>query len=130
MRDDGFTLLEVLVAFLIAALALGVLFRAAVEGQTESGIAARYQEALSRARSHLAAEAAGPPRAGDQSGDDGGGFRWRLRTVQLQEGAPTPNGPAPALFAVGVAVSWAAGGRERSVQLDTRRVGLAPPKPP
>lgn len=131
MRDSGFTLLEVLIAFLIAALALGVLFRSAVEGQTAANVGARYAEALSRARSHLAAtDAAGPPRAGDQGGDDGGGFHWRVRTTPLREGRPGPGGFAPALFAVSVAVSWTADGRERAVQLDTRRVGLAPPRPP
>ena len=130
-RAAGFTLIEVLVAFLIAALALGVLFRGAVEGQAAAGTAARYQEALSRARSHLAAaEAAGPPSAGDQQGDDGGGFRWRMRTVPLQAGAAAAGGPAPALFAVSVAVSWQADGRERAIQLDTRRLGTAPPPPP
>lgn len=127
----GFTLLEVLIAFLIAALALGVLFRGAVEGQATSRTAFRYEEALSRARSHLAAmDAAGPPRAGDQQGDDGGGFRWRLRITPLQAAAPGVNGLAPMMFAVRVAISWEADGRERTVQLDTRRLGVAPPRPP
>ena len=131
MRSSGFTLLEVLIAFLIAALALGVLFRGAVEGQAASSVSARYAEALTRARSHLAAaEAAGPPRAGDQSGDDGGGFRWRLRTSPISEGVPGPNGVTPMLFSMSVAVAWTAAGRERAVQLETRRLGIAPPKPP
>lgn len=124
-------MLEVLIAFVIAAMALAVLFRGAVEGQAAGAVAARYTEALSRARSRLAAvEAAGPPVAGDQQGDDGSGFRWRVRTTLLQAGAPGQAGVAPALYAVGVAVAWTADGRERSVQLDTRRLGAAPPPPP
>ena len=130
-REQGFTLLEVLVAFLIAALALGVLFRAAAESEASAGASARYAEALSRARSRLAAvDGAGPPVAGDQQGDDGGGYRWRVRTTPLQTGAPAASGLAPMLFGVSVAVSWQAGGQERSVQLDTRRLGVAPPRQP
>ena len=127
----GFTLLEVLIAFLIAALALGVLFRGAVESQAASSTAARYGEALSRARSRLAAlDAAGPPRAGDQEGDDGGGFRFRVRTTPLEAGPLTAAGIASMLYAVSVAISWNTDERIRTVQFDTRRLGPAPPKPP
>lgn len=129
-RDRGFTLLEVLIAFIIAALALGVLFRAAVENRAGTGIAAAYQEALARARSRLAALDAGPIAGQDRQGDDGGGFRWRVRVAALQVGAAAAGGPAPMLFAVDVGVSWVFDGRERSVQLETRRLGLAPPRPP
>ena len=48
--DRGFTLLEVLVAFIIAALALGVLFQGGIGGLTTANAAARYDEALSRAQ--------------------------------------------------------------------------------
>ena len=129
--EGGFTLLEVLIAFLIAALALSVLFQGAVQSRAAVGIAARYGEALSRARSHLAAlDAAGPPRAGDQQGDDGGGYRFRARTAPLETGAARPGGAAPMLFSVAVSVSWETDGRTRTVQLDTRRLGAAPPRPP
>lgn len=128
--EAGFTLLEVLVAFLIAAMALAVLFRATVESRTNEAVAARYQEALSRARSRLAATEAAPLTAGDRQGDDGGGFRWRVRTVALEAGNPSATALAPALFSVSVAVSWTVDGRDRTVQLETRRVGTAPPPPP
>lgn len=128
--EAGFTLLEVLIAFLIAAGALTMLFRATVEGQSNATVAAQYQEALSRARSRLAAvEATGAIVAGDQQGDDGGGFRWRVRTTPVLTGAPSA-GPAPVLLAVSVAVSWTLAGRERTVQLDTQRLGAAPAPPP
>lgn len=89
--ERGFTLLEVLVAFAIAALALTVLFRATGSGLGSARAASRYEEAVVRARSHLAAighDAALV--AGDASGDDGGGFQWRLSVRPLASLAPPP----------------------------------------
>ncbi|MFC7739021.1 prepilin-type N-terminal cleavage/methylation domain-containing protein [Roseomonas sp. GCM10028921] len=127
-RQAGFTLLEVLVAFLIAAMALAVLLHTAVEGQIAAEAAARYQEGLSRARSRLAATEAVPLQPGDRQGEDGGGYRWRVRISLLAEGAPAREGPpAPALYSISVAVAWGSG---RSVQLETRRLGLSAPRAP
>jgi len=129
--NHGFTLLEVLIAALIAAMSLAVLFRGTVEGQAAGSIAARYTEALSRARSRLAAlDAVGPLAAGDQQGDDGGGFHWRVRITPLAAGQPSATELPPALFTVNVSVSWTTDGRDRVVQLDTRRLGNAPPRQP
>jgi len=129
--EAGFTLLEVLIAFAIAAAALAVLFRTAVEGETAAGIAARTQEALSRARSRLAAAEAGPLLAGERGGDDGGGYRWRVRVAPVAEGAPARDGPpGPTLYAVAVAVSWGEGRAARGVTLETRRLGPPAPRPP
>ena len=129
--DRGFTLLEVLIAALIAAMAVAVLFRGTVEGEVIGNVAAKYTEALSRARSRLAAvDAVGSLTAGDQQGDDGGGFRWQVRTTQLAAGRPSASELPPALYAVRVSVSWTTNGRERAVELNTRRLGIAPPRQP
>ena len=79
-REAGFTLLEVMVAFIIAALACIVLYRAGFTGAAAAVTAARYQEAVVRAQSHLAA--IGPLmklQTEQLSGDDGGGFHWQIR---------------------------------------------------
>ena len=135
MRDErGFTLLEVLVAFIIAALALGALYQGTLGGLLAARVAGQTQEALSRARSRLAEIGHGAPlRAGEQQGDDGGGYRWRLRiapiaTAPLARGdaATVARGPRAALYAVTVWIGW--DGRE--VRLDGAAVAAAPPPAP
>jgi general secretion pathway protein I len=139
-QAGGFTLLEVLVALVIAALALGVLFSGAVTGLRSAQLSGDYASAVSRARSHLAAVGIGAPlAAGTQEGDDGGGFRWRvsirpLATITLaQQSGALGNGGRPpriALYAVSVVISWTKDGGERHMELDTQRIGTAPAATP
>src|SRR5713226_7483329 len=80
----GFTLLEVVVALAIAALALVGLFRAGSGGVLAVDVAGRVDEAIERAQSHLAEfgrVAAITPV--ETAGDDGDGYRWRVRTRSL-----------------------------------------------
>ena len=90
-RDSGFTLLETLVAFLIAALAMGALMQGAAGGLQATRVAGHTQETLSRARSRLAAAALAPV-PGEQQGDDGGGYAWRVTTACCMEVACGPAG--------------------------------------
>jgi general secretion pathway protein I len=138
-RQAGFTLLEVLIAFIIAAVALGALFGGAADGLRASRIALGVEEAVVRARSHLAASAA-DPLPGDEQGDDGSGFRWRVRIVKVDSvkppapapqplGQPRPPSLAPltTLYAITVWISWREAGQVREVRLDSE--GLSPPPP-
>ncbi len=123
-------LLEVLVAFVIAALALGELFTVAASDLRAVHVAGSYEEALSRARSHLAATGPdGRLAAGEQTGDDGGGYHWAVRVTPAAV-SPSPGEPRAALYAVSVAVSWHDGEQSRVVRLDTERVAPAPPPRP
>ena len=84
-REAGFTLLEVLVAFIIAALALAALFSGALGGLRAAATSGRYLEAVSRAESHLAAATTGDAlAAGDRQGDEGAGFHWHVRIAPAQ----------------------------------------------
>jgi general secretion pathway protein I len=135
--EAGFTLLEVVIAFAIAALALGVLYQGALVGLRSAAIAGRTEEAVSRARSHLAALGHGTPLApGDQEGDDGGGYRWHTRITTLAtararagetlDGEEAIRRPVT-LYAVNVAITWRQDGRERQVELDSRRLAVGAP---
>ena len=120
-------MLEVLIAFVIAILALGVIINAATGSLRASQIAQRYDEATVRAQSRLAeAVAGGALTPGEREGSDGGGYRWRVR-VTLAPGAdsqPASGGAASdVLYSVTVWITWRDGARTRDVRLDTERIG-------
>jgi general secretion pathway protein I len=135
MAEAGFTLLEVLVALVIASLALGALFLAAGTGLRTAALSGHYAQAVSRAKSHLAAVGVGTPlMAINQTGEDGGGFRWRL-SIRPEATATLDNSsgalgvitvPRIALYAVSVTITWGMDGGPRSFELDTQRIGAAP----
>jgi general secretion pathway protein I len=134
-RQHGFTLIEVLVAFAIAAMALGLLFQAASSSGGATRQAGNYEEAVSRAKSHMAAVGRDSDIApGEQGGDDGGGYRWRVKITpsavaqppqgaqpQAPQGAQPPNSRL-VLYDVEISVSWADGGRSRAVVLHSQRL--------
>jgi general secretion pathway protein I len=136
-RAAGFTLIEVLVAFVIAALALGVLYEGAGDGLRAGQRAGRVVEALSLARSHIAALGAGPLVAGEQAGADGGGYRWRGRVTQLAAHplggsglAATAQGPRLVLYGIAVREEWTGDRGTQAVTLQSERLALAAPPPP
>jgi prepilin-type N-terminal cleavage/methylation domain-containing protein len=129
----GFTLLEVIVALIIAGMAAMALFEATANGLHATQTAARYDQAIVRAKSRLAAATQGTKLApGDWRGDDGGGFRWRLRVAPLATASISPFGAAGSpvaasfhvvLYTVSVWIGWNDGGTAREVQLETEQVG-------
>ncbi len=120
-RPPGFTLLEILIAFAIAAIALTALTAAVAASLRSSRAAATTEQAISRAQSRLADASRAPP--GERSGDDGGGFGWREVVRQVGR-----SGTA-ALYAITVEITWTVDGPHR-LALQTFRVATAPPEPP
>jgi general secretion pathway protein I len=132
--NSGFTLLEVLIAFAIASIALAVLYRGATDGLLGSRLAARTDEAVARARSRLAVLCHGAPLApGEQSGDDGSGYIWRTKIIRAatetvaRGGEDLPSSPLRAdLFAVRVTMLWPGAARPHQVALETRCLSVGP----
>jgi general secretion pathway protein I len=124
--EAGFTLLEVVVATAIAALALVALFQSGSAGLFTAGEATRVAEAVDRAQSHLAAIAdAGTLAPSETEGDDGGGYHWRLsaRPIASRPAATLgPGGAATMLYDIRVTVSWGGRRHPRSVELESRRI--------
>lgn len=141
--ETGFALLEVVVASVIAGLAVVVLLRAGGDGILAADSAVRTEEAIELAQSHLAAfgrTAAIAP--GEWTGDDGHGYRWRLQARPLAEhamivaaGTGAPLDPRQqvtsdlVMYDVDVTISWSGGvgQRDRSLVLETLRLGAAAP---
>ena len=129
----GFTLLEVLVAFVIAALALGVLFEGAAGSLRAVHDAQRYEQAVARAKSHLAVVGHGQALApGAQQGDDGSGFHWATRiavadTAQKPASREVVRAPPVSLtlYNVTVTEAWTDGGKTRQVTLRTQQVAAS-----
>jgi general secretion pathway protein I len=129
----GFTLLEVIIALIVAGLAAAALFEAVGSGLHATQTASMYDQAIVRASSRLTAATRGTKlTAGDRQGDDGGGFHWRLRVAPVASAALRPIGAAgpraPAsipvvLYDVSVSVGWNDGTTERQVRLETEYVG-------
>ena len=129
----GFTLLEVIIALIIAGMAAAVLFEAVGTGLHATQTASMYDQAIVRAKSRLTVATHGTAlAAGDWRGDDGGGFRYRLRVSPVGTASLRPVGligPRASvsfpvvLYAVSVWIGWKDGGNERDVRLDTEQVG-------
>ena len=127
-RDRGFTLIEVLIAFVIAALALGALVRRP-RGQSVPRTPPAAPTRRWLGRSHTSPCCPGTVLADlDREGDEGDGFHWRIHVAADGVVAPgrqfisIPPGTVT-LYRVAVVVSWSERGRSRAVELDSVRLG-------
>ena len=130
----GFTLLEVLIAFIIAALAISEVMQAVGISLASSRAAAHYQEAVSRAHSRLDVAMHGMALApADTQGDDGGGFHWHLRvtpaasTIRQLPGLARRSATAITLYAVSVTISWPDGHSTREFRLESAQLAETRP---
>lgn len=120
--QQGFSLLEVLVAFAVLALSLGVLTQVFTSGMRNTQLSSRYSEAMILAESRLAA--ATVPGELEEGTDNGEaeGFNWVTEAAPFDTGSPFEN-PAVKPLRVSVRVSWNDRGQSRSLELVTLRLG-------
>jgi general secretion pathway protein I len=122
-KASGFTLIEVLVALAIAALGLAFLVAATGTGLQNATVADQYIQAVGRAQARMAQLGITIPlKTGDYSGDDGGGYRWRVHV-----GAPSSHAASGNqilnLYPVRTSVSWSSGLLQRTVSFNSERTG-------
>ena len=120
-RHAGFSLIEVLVAFAILALSLGVLMDIFGGGLRNLGTSSAYTRAMLLAQSRLAEYGASVPlRAGSSQGDFDTSYRWRADVAEQ---------PAVylgvALYRIHLEVLWGPAADPRRVELDTLRIAPA-----
>jgi len=123
-RSRGYTLIEVLVAFMIMALALTVLLRIFSGGVRNVAVSSDYAQAVLIAESRLATAGIDDTLApGETGGLENGRFRW-TRVVSDYEPSFDYRPAVDGLHAyrVAVSVSWPNGDKERRVELKTVRI--------
>lgn len=116
----GLSLLELLVAFAIMAIALGMLYKASGSSARSVGEVASYQRAMSLAEALLALRDAVPPEGWNETGQSAS-FVWKIHSQPYATPASQGNTAAPLLHAVEMVVEWSEGDRLRRVQLHTLR---------
>ena len=131
VHQRGFSLLEVLVAFTIASIALGVLFQIYGSGARAGNLSQQYARATLLAESIMAeTETTTPLLSGTEEGVALADYRW-VRNIQPFESTgetAEPDGGRLshrnfALLEVTVEVGWNGAGKERSVKLKSLRIG-------
>jgi general secretion pathway protein I len=124
----GFTLLEVIVAFVLLALTLATVFQVFSAGLARASDLDEYAKALVIAQSRMASVGIEDKleRHESQGESDDHRYRWAVRVEpyeEVREGAAQPQGSV-VMFKVDSVVGWrAADGREREVRLSTLQVG-------
>jgi general secretion pathway protein I len=130
-RARGFTLIEVLVAFVMLALIMVTAFEIFSTGMSRAGALAERAEALAVAQSRLAIAGMEEPLAeGAASGEtEDRRYRWTTTIVRSQEGmdSPQPALSAFVLYHVAVRVDWRGGdARDHTLALATLDLGAPP----
>lgn len=127
-KQQGFSLLEILIAFSILALSLGILLKIFSGGVNIAMVAEDYTIATQIAESLLAKTGSEIPLKDHQSsGDDNEKYHWQLTISPFSlssESFDTKNAVAQ-LYKVSVTVAWGegeAGGDDRQIHLTTLKL--------
>lgn len=109
-KQRGFSLLEILIAFSILALSLGILLKIFSAGVNTAGVAEDYTAAVQIAESLMAGTGVEAPlQAGETSGLENEKYHWRVSVSPFQFMAEKDLDAAilpVALFKVKVTVNW------------------------
>lgn len=119
-QDRGFSLIEVLVAFSIAAVSLGIIFNIYAKGTTAAILGEEYAQAIAIAESRLArlGVTEGIEKAETQ-GIENDKYQWTLQIDDYTQQTESDFVPPVSLKDVEIEVSWESRGKSRSVKLQT-----------
>jgi len=123
-REAGFTLIEILVSFAIAALVLGVLYRVYSTGLQATLAGQRYSNAVLLAQSTLEELSAVRPDATD---DTVGLYHRSWDIVNRPDLMPAGSQMQAAPYEITVTIAWREGAHQREISLSTLRLGALAP---
>ena len=139
-RPRGFSLLEVMLAFVLLAVGLGLLIAILGGGLLQVRQAGDASEATLHAQSLLdPLGVLGPIEAGHEQGVlDDGRYRWEMENTEIEDPLPPPPDAAegapieeagrvlgaPKLFRVQLDIAWGDGDLQRSLRFVTLRARL------
>ena len=123
-RHRGFSLLEMMVAISILAIALVSLYQAASSATRNVRLDEKYAYAVELAESLLALNGQVPLSGINESGETSGEFRWRVESspIELRTGQFVPG----SLQTIEVGVGWKDGQKAREVVLNSVVEGVSP----
>jgi len=126
--QGGFSLLEVLVAFAILALTMGVLLQIFSRALSTTAVSGSFARAAELAQGVLTlAGVETPLEQGDYSGETGDGFTWTLRISPIDVADLFRDQTPPVTtYRVTATAYWHDGSAERHLSLATLRLGDAP----
>ena len=119
-RQGGFSLLEILVAFAILAMSLGLIYQITGSNARTTADLAGQEQAMILAESLLAANPVVPPEGLNGQGDSQG-YAWRIASQPFPTPVTGPEGEVPRLHEIKASVSWSDGTRERQFELTSLR---------
>ncbi len=125
-KQQGFSLLEILIAFSILALSLGILLKIFSGGVNTAMVAEDYTIAVQIAESLIAKTGSEIPLKGHQSsGDENEKYHWSLTVSPffLSGEGIDPKNAAAQLYKINVTVNWGDGeSDDRQIQLTTLKL--------
>jgi len=126
-RQHGFTLLEVIAAIMLLAIAFAALMQVAGGSIRLSQNASEHSEAALWARSLLdTAFTTEPVKAGTTSGRFDQRYSWQLQVTPWRPADAAPNTPLQ-LYQLDLEVMWGASVHPHSAHFRTLRLASAPP---
>lgn len=115
-RQGGFSLLELLVAFVIMAFSLGMLYQASGGTIRALGDTEQHLRATMLAQSLLNSRDSVPPAGWNESGQSAG-FAWRVSSAPFR--TEVSDSRAPALQEVAIVIGWDDRHGPRQLELST-----------
>lgn len=123
-RQSGFSLLEVLIAFSILAISMGVLLQIFSRAMSTTAIGGEYSRAATLVEAKLNAVGIEfPLEEGTYSGDPEDGIDWEVNVLRYELEGYLIDQPLVTPYQVSATASWGGESQRRALTIKTLRLG-------